>query len=134
MAGVIGWGVTLRGYHAEHAIFTFHLAAGITQDDIGKAVSIDTAAPNSVKLAADGEFVFGRLETVEDRVTEGMLVGAVAVRFSNTLPYTGTVAVGNTAVGSTTPGLVRAAAAADHSHNVIVEVDEPNGHVVVVKM
>lgn len=86
MAGVIGQGVTLQGYYFDDWQFTFNLAAGITTADIGKAVSIDTSADNKVKLAGDGDPIFGRLISVEDRSQEGLLVGAVALKFASTLP------------------------------------------------
>ena len=82
----IGAGVTLKGFYFEDSMFTCVLASGITAADIGKAVSWDTGAANKVKLAADGDSICGRLETVENRVQEGVLVGTVAFRFSNTLP------------------------------------------------
>lgn len=52
-----------------------------TIDDAGiKAVSLDTAASNQVKLALDGEKILGRLATYEARTAEGIVVGAVALK------------------------------------------------------
>jgi hypothetical protein len=93
---------TLRGYHMEDWSFTFNLAAGITGADVGKAVSVDASGPNKVKLSGDTDVIIGRLETVEDRTVEGQLVGAVELKFANTLPIkTGeTVVVGGSVQGA----------------------------------
>ena len=115
--------VSLRGFHFEDFHLTFTLAAGIVAADSGKAVSIDTSAPNKVKLAGDGDTIIGRLATVEDRKVEGQLVGAVALKFANTLPIKAgqTVAVGDTVVGAGA-GEVKKATAADHSKNFVAEI------------
>ncbi|WP_454287252.1 hypothetical protein [Rhizobium arsenicireducens] len=114
--------VSLRGFHFEAAHLTFTLTAGITAADRGKAVSFGAAA-NTVKLAADGETIIGRLETVEDRKVEGQLIGTVALQFSNTLPIKAgeVVAAGDTVVGAGA-GEVKKAAAADHSKNFVAQV------------
>ena len=64
-------------------------------------MTIDTTA-NTVRLAGDGDPIDGRLETVEDRAQEGILVGTVAFRFANTLPIkTGeTVVIGSAVQGA----------------------------------
>lgn len=147
MAGLIGQGVTLRGYHIEDWIFTFNLAAGITSSDVGKAVSLDTSGSNKVKLAADGDRIIGRLTTVENRTQEGLLVGAVELKFLNTLPIKAgeVVAVGNSVQGAGS-GEVKALAAstdtdgtgapaikaASHNQtNIVVEV--ANGLATVIQ-
>lgn len=114
--------VSLRGFHFEDFHLTFTLAAGIVAADVGKAVSFG-AAPNTVKLAADGDTIIGRLATVEDRKVEGSLVGAVALKFSNTLPIKAgqVVAAGDTVVGAGN-GEVKKAAEADHTDNFVAEV------------
>jgi len=76
--GIIGSGVSLRGIHQELFHYTFNLKTGIVAADVGKAVTIDTAAANTMKLASDGDPIFGRLETVEDRSVEGILTGTIA--------------------------------------------------------
>lgn len=120
--------ITLRGYHFEDASFGFNLNAAITEDDIGKAVTIDTAAANTVKLAGDDDEIIGRLATFENRSVEGTKVGAVELRFANTLPVaTGaTIAVGDTAVGAG-DGEVRrledtGVSAPDYSKNFVAEI------------
>ncbi|KVL49971.1 MULTISPECIES: hypothetical protein [Burkholderia cepacia complex] len=80
MSNAIGNGVSLRGIYDEDSQYAFNLAAGIKKgQDEGKAVSIDPTAPNTVKLAGDGDLLAGRLETIENRVTEGLNVGTVSL-------------------------------------------------------
>lgn len=119
--------VSLDGYHFEKFILTFKLAAGITANDVGKAVSLDTSAPNQVKLAADGDAILGRLETVD---LPHRSTGAVALKFANTFTYSGTLNVGQSVVGAGA-GVVKAAAAPDHSDNFVAETRAGNIAVVV---
>lgn len=72
--------VSLNGLIDEVAQYTFNLASGITASDVGKAVTIDSTAANTVKLAGDADLILGRLEVVEVRTQEGTAVGTVAVR------------------------------------------------------
>ncbi|WP_353645760.1 hypothetical protein [Mesorhizobium sp. WSM2239] len=125
--------VTLRGFHWEVSSLTFNLNAATTKDDIGKAVSLDTAAPNTVKLAADGETIIGRLASFEDRTVEGSKVGAVELQFANTLPIKAAsgVAVGSTVVGAG-GGEVKPAAAPNHAENYVVEIIGTNAVVIKV--
>jgi hypothetical protein len=125
--------VSLRGFHFEDWSLTFNLAAGITTNDVGKAVSVDTSADNKVKLAADGDTIVGRLASVEDRAVEGQLVGAVELKFANLLPIkTGqVVARGDTVVGAGN-GEVKAAGAQNHNANFVAEVIGTNAVVVKV--
>jgi hypothetical protein len=94
--------VTLAGYSFEDSMLTFNLATGITAAHVGRAVSVDTSVANTVKLAADGDEIIGRLETVELRTQEGSSVGAVALRFCQLLPIkTGeTIVVGDVIEGA----------------------------------
>ncbi|KQS84262.1 hypothetical protein [Rhizobium sp. Leaf383] len=125
--------VGLRGFHFEDFHLTFTLAAGIVAADAGKAVSLDTSAPNKVKLAGDGDTIVGRLATVEDRKVEGQLVGAVALKFANTLPIKAgqVVAVGDTVVGAG-GGEVKKATAADPSKNFVGEIIGSEAVVVLI--
>ncbi len=131
------YNVSLRGFHFEDSLLTVNLAAGITASDVGKAVTIDTSAANTFKLAGDGDYVLGRLEVVEDRQVEGQLVGTVAFRFSNRLPIAEgeTVNVGDTAVGAGGGAIkslkVEDASAPDYNANFIAEVE--GDYAVVVK-
>lgn len=74
----IGNGVTLAGLPNEDAQRTFLVSGTVTQADIGKAVTLDTAAANTVKLAGDNDVILGRLESYEDRTAEGIKVGTVS--------------------------------------------------------
>lgn len=114
--------VSLRGFHFEDFHLTFLLASGIVADDIGKAVSFGAAA-NTVKLAADGDVIIGRLETVEDRKVEGQLVGAVSLKFANLLPIkSGQTVVAGDSVQGAGGGEVKKLTTANHSVNFVAEV------------
>lgn len=127
--------VTLRGFHWEYSSLTFNLASTIVAADIGKAVSLDTSGNNKVKLAADGDAIVGRLSTVEDRVVEGIRVGAVELQFANVLPIAAsavaTLAVGNTVVGAGN-GEVKAAGTHNPRNNFVAEIIGTNAVVVQV--
>lgn len=127
---IIGQGISLRGITHNDFHYPFFLAAGITKADAGKAVALDATAPNTVKLAGDGEQVVGKLTTVENRTVEGVLVGTVELRggFRFTVADTLTVDIGDTVVGAG-GGEVKAAVTANHADNMVVEVD---GNTVIV--
>lgn len=133
---IIGQGISLRGMTHEKFHYPFYLAAGITSADVGKAVSIDSSAANTVKLAGDGDAVIGKLVVVEDRGVEGVLVGTVALRGGFRFTEVGTptypLAVGDSVIGAGS-GLVKArlnaaanAKEANHNENIVVEVDGTN--------
>lgn len=130
--------VTLRGFHFEDASLTGNLAAGITEADIGKAVSVDPTGPNKFKLAADGGHIIGRLASVEARTVEGSLIGAIEFQFANLLPIKAgaVIAVGDTAVGAGNGEVKRlenaGASTPDHSKNFVAEIIGTNA--VVVKI
>jgi hypothetical protein len=125
----------------EDFTFTMNLASGITAADVGKAVALDTAA-NTVKLAGDGDNIYGRLETFEDRKQQGIKVGAVSRKFRSKLPVKSgltsfnVVAVGDTVVGAGS-GEVKAsnsgsAKTPDIYKNTVVEVG--SGYAIVEKL
>lgn len=126
----IGAGVSLRGMEHNDFHYPFNLAAGIVAADAGKAVSLDSTAANTVKLAADGDAVLGKLVTVENRSVEGVLVGTVALRGGFKFSTSGTVAVGDSVQGAGA-GVVKKLTTADHSKNFVVEVG--TGYAIVVK-
>jgi len=76
--------VSLRGLVHDEFQYTFLVASGTgeaTISDAGvKAMSQDTNASNTVKLALDGEEIIGRLEIYEDRVLEGIVVGTISLK------------------------------------------------------
>lgn len=98
----IGAGVSLQGIFIEPWMLTFNLAVGTVLADVGKAVTLDPTGANKVKLAGDGDNIIGRLETVEDRTIEGILVGTVSLQGALKLPKkTGeTVNVGDQVQGA----------------------------------
>jgi len=102
MSSVIGAGVSLSGIFIEDFLFPFNLKSGITTSDVGKAVALDTSAANTVKLAGDGDRIIGRLETVENRLSEGILVGTVSLKGGLKFPVKSgeTVAIGDTIQGA----------------------------------
>lgn len=122
--------VSLDGYHFEKFILTFKLAAGIVAADVGKPVSLDTSAPNQVKIAADGDAILGVLATVD---LPHRSTGAVELKFAQRLKIKAadTIAVGDTAVGAG-GGEVKKAASANHSVNFVAEIRD--GYAVVVKV
>lgn len=63
------------GYTTDLLNRTVLISGAVTQADVGKALTQDTTAANTYKLAADGDLIFGRLELLEERTNEGTLVG-----------------------------------------------------------
>lgn len=121
--------VSLDGFHQENFMLTMKVSGASSVTDsrlmVGKAVSLDTTAANTVKLAADGDIIIGRLESFENRAVEGVVVGAVAFRFAGRFPIKAgeTVVVGNTVIGAGA-GEVKAAAAlaGNLAYNFVAEV------------
>lgn len=73
--------VSLKGLVHDDFQYTFNVKAStVVAADAGvKAVSVDTAAANQVKLAADGDRILGMLSVYENRVAEGIEVGTVSL-------------------------------------------------------
>ena len=111
MSGAMTSGVNLSNIHIEDWHLPFNLASAITEADVGKAVSLDTSAANTVKLTADNEEILGRLEVVEIRASEGLRIGTVALQGSLVLPSVNgaTPALGAQVTGSATAGVVKTA-------------------------
>ena len=107
--------VTLEGVSYPDFNISVNLASGITTDDLGKAVSWDSSAANTVKLAADGDLILGQLVIVEGRAQEGTLVGTVATKGGMTFPKSAstTITIGQELVGAGS-GLVKGATATGH--------------------
>jgi hypothetical protein len=120
--------VALHNFDFPEFQLTFKLATAVVAADTGKAVSLDATAPNTVKLVADNEPIFGRLYTYEDRTIEGQKVGTVELKFARKLAILSgqTVVVGDRLIGAGN-GLVKAhpapstaALAASHARAPIV--------------
>ena len=143
MTGQIGV-VSLRGLYHEDSAYPFNLASGITVSDVGKAVTIDSSGANKVKLAGDADPILGRLEQVEDRSAEGILVGTVmiagglvfTVNPDATASPDETPALGDFICGGTsstpTKGYVQRSATATRWQ--VVEMLESNAKVVAIKL
>lgn len=114
-----------REYFHEDAQYSFNLNAATVIGDIGKAVEIDAAADMTVKLATDGGFIFGRLETFEDRKVEGTKIGTISTKGMGRFPVKAgalLIALGNSIIGAGA-GEVKGVAAAANQANTIVKID-----------
>lgn len=120
MAGLIGEGVSLRGFHVEDFSWTWNLTGTIARADVGKLMTQDTAAKNSAKLAGDDAAPLGVLMSYENRTVEGTVVGAIELKGSFEIATTGVVAIGDSICGSATPGVAKKALAANNT--LVVEV------------
>ncbi len=114
--------VVLDGFTQHDFAFTMFLAAGHGLSDadlIGRVVSLDVTADATVKVAADGDPIYGRIFQVEDRSQEDVVTVTVETRFRKRLKkLEATVFTrGASAVGSGA-GLVKAAAAS--SKNIVL--------------
>lgn len=134
MAIPIGAGVTLNNIHQENFMYTFKVSGNVTTSDVGKAVSLDTTAANTVKLAGDGDPIFGRLEVYEDRVQEGIKVGTVSTKGGLKFPLAANanVSIGTYLVGGGA-GAVKAAGANVVNRFQAVEVIGTTSTVAVVQ-
>lgn len=113
--------VSLDAMFDEDCIKTFNVSGGVTAADVGKAVTLDTTAANTVKIADDGDVILGRLETVEVR-SSSQRVGAVAMCGSFRLPIgANVVAVGDTLQGAAS-GVCKKLTTANWALNVVVEL------------
>lgn len=122
--------VSLRSFYDENWSITYAITGTILQADTGKLVTQDTSAANTAKLAGDGDLPLGVLSTLENRIQEGIVVGAVAMKGVFAIPTTGAVALGASVVGSATPGVAKAAAAGSNQTRV-VEILSGNRAVVI---
>lgn len=122
--------ISKKGRYLENYQETFYISGAVTQADLGKAVSLDTTAEKTVKLAADGDAIVGRLEVLEARVQEGVTVATVSMKFIDWVPYAAaaTPAIG-AAVEGAGNGEVDFALTADPAHNRVVFIDTTNKRV-----
>lgn len=120
--------VRLHSIKNEQSNRTWNISGTVTKADEGKALSQDLTAPNTLKLAADGEVIVARLEIFEDRG-----VCTAQHHFTDKLPSANgaTIAVGDTVVGAG-GGTVKAAGTKNQALNYVAEVG--NGFVTVVRM
>jgi hypothetical protein len=124
-------GVVADGFPIGLFTFTYHLSgfpSTATDADLGaaagKAVSLDTAAAATVKLATDGDAIFGRIYVAENRAAiGGGKVASVARKFKERLPAAAGhgIVVGDRVIGAGA-GLVKKDAAAAASNPIVIEV------------
>ena len=137
MAGLIGSGVSLQGLVPQDFLATWNISGTIDKStDLGKAVSLDTTAANTAKLCASGEVIVGILASYENRVTEGIKVGAVAHKGFFKVPYVNGASalvpvIGHSVKGSATAGSVMPVASYD-GPNVVVDVNTTDGYVMLM--
>jgi hypothetical protein len=103
--------------------YTYKISGTVTEADEGKAVTLDSTAANTVKLAGADDVVIGRLFRYENRVAEGVKLATVETKGGMRLPKLAStvVAVGDSVVGEAA-GLVKAAASPNWASNFVVEV------------
>jgi hypothetical protein len=129
-----------EGYPFGLFTFTYSVSTAMADEAAaaamaGKVVSLDTAAAGTVKLAADGDAIFGRVYVAEKRTVLGMNVASVARKFKERVPtaagYT-TPAVGDRVIGGGNGTVKKATANAGAgvpSDPVVIEVG--TGYVIV---
>ena len=130
-----GSGVVASGFPqtADKFTFTYYLTGAFADENAvrateGKAVSQDTAAASSVKLAANGERSFGRVYVAERRAILGFNTASIQRKFKEKLPAAvgHGIGLGASVVGAGN-GLVRLAAAgaeAGSAGNIVVETGD----------
>jgi hypothetical protein len=118
--------VVSYGFPFDDFIFTYNISGAVTQDNLGAALTLDTTAASTMKLAADGDEIHGRLQTYEDRSQQGAgKTGAVQRKFKEKLPAAvgHGIAVGDSVCGGAIAGNARkAVAGTDPITNLVVEV------------
>lgn len=124
--------IVLAHFIHNDFVFTMGISGAASADDVGKAVSLDTNLPGMVKLAEDGDVIYGRIYQYEERAETGTPVVSVSTRFRSYLPIKAgqAVNIGDTVVGAGS-GEVKSQAAADHSSNIVLAIE--NGFAVVEK-
>lgn len=124
-------GIVSHGFPLDADTFTYELTGEARTDAAaaaaaGKAVTQDKTKTASVKLADDGEDIFGRVFQAENRQVQGFMTAAVQRRFKEKLPAaTGHgIVLGDSVVGGAPvngqKGFVKKAAEANRT--VVVEV------------
>jgi hypothetical protein len=121
-----GTGVVSFGFPIDAFTFTYYMS-GVAQTDVaaadavGKAVSLDDTAASTVKLAGDGDTIFGRVFQAENRDVLDVVTAAIQRRFKEKLPATAGhgITVGDSVVGAGA-GLVKVALAPNNT--IVVEV------------
>lgn len=125
--------IVLEAFSFESFTFTRYITGTVDATCVGKAVAIDATAAGSVKLAGDGDAVYGRVYQYEDRTQEGIKVVSVERKFIKRLPKTAAaIAVGDHVVGGGAGQVKTAAYAAGEPRNYVLQVG--SDYVVVEKL
>lgn len=117
----IGQGVTLRGLRSEDFTYTWNLSgtAGVSPG-IGSPMMQDTTVDNTAKGVVDNGILIGALMSYENRIQEGITVGAIAHKGVFVWDYTGSAPVrGNSVVGSATANKVKDSGATAPGNRVV---------------
>lgn len=126
--------IVFEAFSFEDFTFTRYITGTVDATCVGKAVAIDATAAGSVKLAADGDALYGRIYQYEDRTQEGVKVVSVERKFIKRLPTTGTVNIGDHVIGGGA-GVVKSATYAvanGESRNFVLQTG--SGYAVVEKL
>jgi hypothetical protein len=95
--------VVSAGFPLDDFTFTYNISGAVTQANLGAALTIDTTAASTMKLAGDGAPIHGRLQSYEDRSQQGAgKTGTVQRKFKERFPPPSV-----TASQSVTPSAVR---------------------------
>lgn len=121
--------VVLDGFTQHDHAYTMFISGVVTPADVGKAVSLDLTADATVKLAADGDAIYGRLFQIEDRSQEGVTTCTVETRFRKKLPKTDAAILRGASVVGAGAGLVKSALPS--SKNIVLAVNETADTVIV---
>jgi len=126
MTAYTAMGLVSTGFPIPDTLFTYGLHSTIdVVADLGKAVTLDTTATNTMKLAGTSDPIHGILVLAEDRAALGK-VGTVARQFKEKLPTVAgsALAVGMSVTGnSAAPGNVLPMAGGAHDGTLVIEVD-----------
>lgn len=124
--------VVSYGFPFDDFMFTYKISGAVTQDDLGKALTLDAAAASTMKLAGNGDAIHGRMFSYEDRSQQGAgKTGTVQRKFKERMKAVAAhgIVVGDSVCGSATAGLVRKAVkptdadpVTDPITNIVVEV------------
>jgi|ERR1041384_824343 hypothetical protein len=132
MAALNPYGIVLEAFSFELFTFTRFISGTVDASCVGKAVTIDNTADGTVKLAGDGDPVYGRIFQYEDRSQEGVKVVSVERKFIKRLPKSGTVARGDHVVGAGNGAVKTGTATAGDHRNHVLQVG--SDYVVVEKL
>ncbi len=116
--------------------------AGVTDADVGKPVGLDVSDVVSVELAADGDLVYGFVDSVEQGTDGGKTVVTVLEQGSCRVTASGTIAKGalveaaaNTAAGTASVawGIVSSHTAAAGEKNWMALTAAADGEMLVIQ-